>query len=234
MTLPGSYRGELQYADRIHLRNRDYDPQTGTFLTKDPLGVGAEPEGRPTSANLFAYVGNDPLNCQDPLGLCRTTDVVFRADGSVFWGPKEGYSFLECTGEELCTTTEFDEVVETSSILFPERPEGVLFPLPPPEFTRMIDDFHCRPAPPGYSPPVYEEPYNFWGWTSGAWDYVTDPKGLARHVTWGAGCVGGGTAGAVVGLYAVPTWPVGGPVTGWVLGCGAGGTAAEYGGPWPP
>ncbi len=81
MTLPGSYRGELQYNDRIHLRNRDYDPQTGTFLTKDPLGVGAEPEGRPTSANLFAYVGNDPLNYIDPLGLCRVQDGDFSIDG---------------------------------------------------------------------------------------------------------------------------------------------------------
>ncbi|MCP4316500.1 MAG: hypothetical protein GY789_10920, partial [Hyphomicrobiales bacterium] len=59
------------------LRNRDYDPSTGTFLSKDPLGVGAEPEGRPTSANLFAYVGNDPLNYQDPLGLCRMLDGDF-------------------------------------------------------------------------------------------------------------------------------------------------------------
>ena len=71
------YRGELQYPDRIHLRNRDYDPTTGTFLTPDPLGVGAEPEGRPTSGNLYAYVGNDPLNYQDPLGLCRMLDGDF-------------------------------------------------------------------------------------------------------------------------------------------------------------
>ncbi len=53
-----------------------------TFLTPDPLGVGAEPEGRPTSANLFAYVGNDPLNYQDPLGLSREEDgsCLFRFD----------------------------------------------------------------------------------------------------------------------------------------------------------
>ncbi len=31
-----SYRGELQYEDRLHLRNRDYDPSTNTFLTPDP------------------------------------------------------------------------------------------------------------------------------------------------------------------------------------------------------
>ncbi len=63
-----------------------YDPTTGTFLTNDPLGVGAEPEGRPTSANLFAYVGNDPLTYQDPLGLCRITDAEFNADGNITGG----------------------------------------------------------------------------------------------------------------------------------------------------
>ncbi len=90
-----SYRGELQYADRIHLRNRDYDPSTGTFLSKDPLGVGAEPEGRPTSANLFAYVGNDPLNFLDPLGLCRVTDVTFVQD----WGASEPDAWVPDGGD---------------------------------------------------------------------------------------------------------------------------------------
>jgi hypothetical protein len=31
------YRGELHTEDLIHLRNRDYDPTTGTFTTPDPL-----------------------------------------------------------------------------------------------------------------------------------------------------------------------------------------------------
>ncbi len=79
--------------------SRHYDPTTGTFLTKDPLGVGAEPEGRPTSANLFAYVGNDPLNYQDPLGLCRVGDVEFTMTGELIRG-KRGLSLTECQGLE--------------------------------------------------------------------------------------------------------------------------------------
>ncbi len=71
------YRGETQFEDRIHLCNRDYDPTTATFLTPDPLGVDAEPPGRPSSGNLYAYVGNDPLNHTDPLGLCRMADGDF-------------------------------------------------------------------------------------------------------------------------------------------------------------
>ncbi|MCP4305515.1 MAG: hypothetical protein GY788_11680, partial [bacterium] len=69
-----SYRGELQHQDRIHLRNRDYDPTTATFLTKDPLdGV----DGTPTVANAYHYVDNDPLNRQDQLGLRPSDDGDF-------------------------------------------------------------------------------------------------------------------------------------------------------------
>ena len=47
-------------------RNRDYDPTTGTFLTRDPLdGVS----GTPTEANPYYYADNDALNRADPLGL---------------------------------------------------------------------------------------------------------------------------------------------------------------------
>ncbi|MCP4384721.1 MAG: hypothetical protein GY798_25465, partial [Hyphomicrobiales bacterium] len=71
--------GELQFDGRIHLRNRDYGPTTGTFLTKDPLVVDAEPPGHPTSGNVYSYVGNDPLNYQDPLGLSRVGDGAMNA-----------------------------------------------------------------------------------------------------------------------------------------------------------
>ncbi|MCP4309592.1 MAG: hypothetical protein GY788_32895, partial [bacterium] len=37
-------------------------------------------------------------NYTDPLGLCRTTDVMFYFDGYKFWGPEEGYSLEQCEG----------------------------------------------------------------------------------------------------------------------------------------
>jgi hypothetical protein len=46
---------------RPHLRNRDYDPTTATFLSRDPAmegpgGMyGSEP-GTPTEANTYHYV----------------------------------------------------------------------------------------------------------------------------------------------------------------------------------
>ena len=43
-------------------RARIYSPALGRFLQTDPLGSAAGP-------NLYAYVGNDPLNWVDPYGL---------------------------------------------------------------------------------------------------------------------------------------------------------------------
>ena len=42
---------------------RDYDAQVGRWTSRDPIGFsGGE-------VNLFAYVGNDPVNALDPSGL---------------------------------------------------------------------------------------------------------------------------------------------------------------------
>jgi RHS repeat-associated protein len=46
---------------------RDYDPETGKWTTKDPIGF----EGK--TLNLYEYVSNDPLNRTDRTGLGETT-----------------------------------------------------------------------------------------------------------------------------------------------------------------
>jgi RHS repeat-associated protein len=45
-----------------YYKARHYDPELGRFLQTDPIDV----EG---GINLYAYVGNDPINWSDPLGL---------------------------------------------------------------------------------------------------------------------------------------------------------------------
>ena len=42
---------------------RYYDPNVGRFISEDPLGFGGG------DVNLMAYVGNNPINRIDPLGL---------------------------------------------------------------------------------------------------------------------------------------------------------------------
>ncbi len=46
-----------------YYRARYYDPVTGEFVNEDPLGFAAD------DTNLQRYVGNDPVNSTDPLGL---------------------------------------------------------------------------------------------------------------------------------------------------------------------
>jgi len=61
---------ELAYTGRerdpatglYYVRARWYDPEIGRFLSEDPLGFGAG------DVNLYAYVGNNPLGGNDPLG----------------------------------------------------------------------------------------------------------------------------------------------------------------------
>ncbi|RJP24975.1 MAG: hypothetical protein C4520_03080 [Candidatus Abyssobacteria bacterium SURF_5] len=47
-----------------YYRARWYSPEIGRFITQDPIGYLG-------GANLYAYVGNDPLSYVDPFGLCK-------------------------------------------------------------------------------------------------------------------------------------------------------------------
>jgi RHS repeat-associated protein len=66
-------------------RARYYDPAVGRFASEDPAGLSA-------GINLYAYVGNDPVNGRDPSGLCSKP-----SSGS---GDKERkrkqYSYVAC------------------------------------------------------------------------------------------------------------------------------------------
>jgi RHS repeat-associated protein len=48
-------------------RARIYSPTLGRFLQADPIGTQG-------GMNLYAYVGNDPLNATDPSGLTSSCD----------------------------------------------------------------------------------------------------------------------------------------------------------------
>ncbi|HEX8618535.1 MAG TPA: RHS repeat-associated core domain-containing protein, partial [Thermoanaerobaculia bacterium] len=47
-----------------YYKTRFYSPTTGRFLQVDPIGYDG-------GSNLYAYVGNDPVNFSDPTGLAR-------------------------------------------------------------------------------------------------------------------------------------------------------------------
>ncbi len=72
LRLPGQWQDDesgLYYNDQ-----RYYDPQSGRYLSPDPLGRLAEALGSP---NAYSYVNNNPLSYIDPWGL-----ILFAFDGT--------------------------------------------------------------------------------------------------------------------------------------------------------
>ena len=65
---PYAYTGRRYYAGHeiYDYRARAYRPETGTFLQRDPIGIWGDGIGW---GNGYAYVGNDPINRNDPSGL---------------------------------------------------------------------------------------------------------------------------------------------------------------------
>jgi RHS repeat-associated protein len=62
-----SYTGREWDVDAglYYYRARWYDPALGKFISEDPLGLDGG------DANLYRYVGNDPVNSVDPFGLFK-------------------------------------------------------------------------------------------------------------------------------------------------------------------
>jgi len=59
---------------------RDYDPSTGVWTAKDPIGIYGG------TSNLYEYSVGDPINIADPFGL-QTTVYIWKYRGStVAWG----------------------------------------------------------------------------------------------------------------------------------------------------
>jgi RHS repeat-associated protein len=78
----------------VYMRDRWYDPSTGSFLTSDPEAFG-------DSSNLYAYCGGDPVNCSDPTGRAAAVSkggaiVGKRPNGTAYrFGPGYGAQSIQ-------------------------------------------------------------------------------------------------------------------------------------------
>ena len=63
LRLPGQYHDDESGLHYNYLR--DYEPQTGRYRQRDPIGLAGGP-------NVYAYVGGRPLAFMDPLGLAES------------------------------------------------------------------------------------------------------------------------------------------------------------------
>jgi RHS repeat-associated protein len=96
-----------------HYKARVHEPELGRFLQPDPIGV----EG---GINLYAYVGNDPVNFTDPLGLMEPiygSGGIFNCEmiGDTLlcsWTPDITVTYDRCRGSLLCTSYNAGQILD--------------------------------------------------------------------------------------------------------------------------
>jgi RHS repeat-associated protein len=111
------YRGELTTQALVHLRARDYQPETANFTTTDPLDGE---DGTPTLNTPYHYADNDPLNKTDPTGL-RPEDKEFVGIGDVSSCPDSSGITMSGSYEDIagiCDAIPDDFLPTTASSAF--------------------------------------------------------------------------------------------------------------------
>ncbi len=91
---PFGFAGGLYDPDTglVRFGARDYDPATGRWTAKDPILFGGG------DANLYAYVGNDPVNFIDPSGYFNPTKALAAAANAANAGRLFGGGFGKLLG----------------------------------------------------------------------------------------------------------------------------------------
>jgi RHS repeat-associated protein len=77
-----------------YYRARYYSPTLGRFLQTDPVGTKDD-------LNLYAYVGNDPLDRADPTGLCAE-DLCVGEGGAAVLGAVAYYGSAALVAAGIC------------------------------------------------------------------------------------------------------------------------------------
>jgi RHS repeat-associated protein len=88
-TVPFGFAGGLHDRDTglVHFGYRDYDPDTGRWTAKDPIGFNGG------DVNLYGYVESDPINFVDLFGLFDLGNAFATGIGSAITGGYVGFVF---------------------------------------------------------------------------------------------------------------------------------------------
>jgi RHS repeat-associated protein len=109
-----------------HTLHRTYSPFQGRFLSRDPLGVWADPAA---TGNGYVYAGGDPINRSDPLGLGPGDDPVTDLPAGPFLRLEDLDLDLDVFGQTLSGNFVFERVG-------PEKPK----PFGPEPWTPPLED----------------------------------------------------------------------------------------------
>lgn len=132
-------------ADLYYMKNRWYEPQTGRFLTEDPIGLAG-------GLNTYVFAEDDPIDNIDPSGLYCFTWV--QTIETAYWVGNVAYVVDEHIPHTVCVATGRGGTMVTYEVpdangpggVYPGACPGCHFgnpPQPPPNTPRADKDTKC-------------------------------------------------------------------------------------------
>ncbi|MCF7689355.1 MAG: RHS repeat-associated core domain-containing protein [Cephaloticoccus sp.] len=87
--------------------HRYYSPSLGRFINRDPI----EEQG---GINLYSFVGNDPVNAWDYLGMESFGSTHFDANGNAYWVEEDGADQFSLDAQHTASVWRFGPMASTA------------------------------------------------------------------------------------------------------------------------
>jgi RHS repeat-associated protein len=172
--LPGNLGGDFRFQGQwldgatglYHMRARYYDPQTGRFVSRDPVDLL---EMEPESGNLYQFAYGNPHVYSDPTGMITLSELNFAINTQDVLQGMKTWAVQEVKEEFAGTVRGYvaDAVFKSLQSFLPFNPSGALNAvesyLPNVvqagiEFEKRFKGFFCEILPEQFRPYVFFEP----------------------------------------------------------------------------